>query len=168
MTFSRGAFAAPIYADNLVDSQFVSSFGSGLVTGAPDGGGLWLGDTVDPPNNPGYITVEFLTALGDGAGDDLVVIDVASSPDETANVFVSSDNISFTLIGGIDAVNNSIDFAGYLGPVSYVKLVNTSSLKSIDIDAIYGNYAVPVPAAVWLFGSGLLGLVGMARRKKAA
>jgi len=27
---------------------------------------------------------------------------------------------------------------------------------------------VPVPAAVWLFGSGLLGLIGMARRKKAA
>ena len=28
--------------------------------------------------------------------------------------------------------------------------------------------AIPVPAAVWLFGSGLLGLVGVARRKKAA
>ncbi len=28
--------------------------------------------------------------------------------------------------------------------------------------------AVPVPAAVWLFGSGLLGLAGVARRKKAA
>ncbi|VAX13070.1 hypothetical protein MNBD_GAMMA24-361 [hydrothermal vent metagenome] len=28
--------------------------------------------------------------------------------------------------------------------------------------------AVPVPAAVWLFGTGLLGLVGMAKRKKAA
>ena len=27
--------------------------------------------------------------------------------------------------------------------------------------------AVPVPAAAWLFGSGLLGLIGMARRKKA-
>lgn len=27
---------------------------------------------------------------------------------------------------------------------------------------------VPVPAAVWLFGSGLLGLIGMGRRKKAA
>ena len=27
--------------------------------------------------------------------------------------------------------------------------------------------AVPVPAAVWLFGSGLLGLVGVARRKRA-
>ena len=32
----------------------------------------------------------------------------------------------------------------------------------------FGQTAViPVPAAVWLFGSGLLGLVGMARRKKA-
>jgi hypothetical protein len=30
-----------------------------------------------------------------------------------------------------------------------------------------GTAVVPVPAAVWLFGSGLLGLVGMARRKKA-
>jgi hypothetical protein len=28
--------------------------------------------------------------------------------------------------------------------------------------------AVPVPAAVWLFGSGLLGLIGAARRKSAA
>jgi len=27
---------------------------------------------------------------------------------------------------------------------------------------------VPVPAAVWLFGSGMLGLIGIARRKKAA
>ena len=27
---------------------------------------------------------------------------------------------------------------------------------------------VPVPAAVWLFGSGLIGLIGLARRKKAA
>lgn len=28
--------------------------------------------------------------------------------------------------------------------------------------------AVPVPAAAWLFGSGLLGLIGVAKRKKAA
>ena len=32
---------------------------------------------------------------------------------------------------------------------------------------LYGVSAVPIPAAVWLFGSGLLGLVGVARRKKA-
>ena len=27
--------------------------------------------------------------------------------------------------------------------------------------------AVPIPAATWLFGSGLIGLIGVARRKKA-
>ena len=30
-----------------------------------------------------------------------------------------------------------------------------------------GYSVVPVPAAVWLFGSGLIGLIGVARRKKA-
>ena len=30
---------------------------------------------------------------------------------------------------------------------------------------IGSSSAVPVPAAVWLFGSGLLGLIGLARRK---
>lgn len=32
----------------------------------------------------------------------------------------------------------------------------------------FGQAVVPIPAAVWLFGSGLLGLFGIARRKKTA
>lgn len=39
----------------------------------------------------------------------------------------------------------------------------TASVTNADFD----NMAVPVPAAVWLFGSGLLGLVGIARRRRA-
>ena len=40
-----------------------------------------------------------------------------------------------------------------------------------DSDPNYGSWlvrtsVVPVPAAVWLFGSGLLGLIGLARRKE--
>lgn len=45
-----------------------------------------------------------------------------------------------------------------------------SSDKDLE-DITAGHFLVkpvPVPAAVWLFGSGLLGLVGMARRKKAS
>lgn len=37
----------------------------------------------------------------------------------------------------------------------------------IGFSANFNLQAVPIPPAVWLFGSGLLGLVGMARHKKA-
>ena len=42
-----------------------------------------------------------------------------------------------------------------------------ASLTDLN-DGAYVPSAVPVPAAVWLFGSGLLGLVGIARRRKTA
>jgi len=52
-------------------------------------------------------------------------------------------------------------------------LLDTNPFAGIQYEFdIYGNdplvSAVPVPAAVWFFGSGLLGLIGIARRKKAA
>ena len=37
-----------------------------------------------------------------------------------------------------------------------------------DFPVSSGGPAVPVPAAVWLFGSGLVGLVGVARRRRKA
>lgn len=37
-----------------------------------------------------------------------------------------------------------------------------------EITSVSSVTTVPVPAAAWLFGSGLLGLIGIARRKKAA
>ena len=36
-----------------------------------------------------------------------------------------------------------------------------------DTDFAFRVSAVPVPAAVWLFGSGLIGLIGMARRRNS-
>lgn len=32
--------------------------------------------------------------------------------------------------------------------------------------SVYAVSAIPIPAAVWLFGSGLIGLIGFSRRKK--
>ena len=38
--------------------------------------------------------------------------------------------------------------------------------SSVTVSAVPAVSAVPVPAAVWLFGSGLIGLIGVAKRKK--
>jgi hypothetical protein len=53
---------------------------------------------------------------------------------------------------------------------------NTSAVRFLSLDvpegvtwtSESGQFLVPLPPALWLFGSGLLGLIGMARRKKAA
>ena len=47
--------------------------------------------------------------------------------------------------------------------VDYLSFTNAGDTQTWD----FAVATVPVPAAVWLFGSGLLGLVGVARRKKA-
>jgi hypothetical protein len=60
-----------------------------------------------------------------------------------------------------------------LSQVDYSSSVLSEMANVWNLDATGSlTYAaastVPVPAAVWLFGSGLLGLVGVARRKKQA
>jgi len=57
-------------------------------------------------------------------------------------------------IGYIDADTGDAVIIGVDGATNLHGLVYVSS--------------IPVPAAVWLFGSGLLGLIGISRRKKAA
>ncbi len=44
---------------------------------------------------------------------------------------------------------------------------NTSTFARINLTSDGGPSTVPLPAAIWFFGSGLVGLVGVARRKKA-
>jgi len=57
-----------------------------------------------------------------------------------------------------DAVNKTITIDATNG---------YSIAPGYDVWAKFDIVAVPIPAAVWLFGSGLLGLAGVARRKKA-
>jgi len=45
--------------------------------------------------------------------------------------------------------------------------ISIESVNGTVISTDIVNTAVPVPAAVWLFGSGLLGLVGVARRRRS-
>ncbi|MGJ0490311.1 hypothetical protein [Methylobacter sp.] len=45
-----------------------------------------------------------------------------------------------------------------------MNIIGTDDFRNLSHMTLYGS-PVPVPAAVWLFGSGLLGLIGAARRK---
>jgi hypothetical protein len=72
-----------------------------------------------------------------------ILSDVAASGDETLSCLLGcSGSFSIDLAFGVNNIEGFIDASG-------------------------GADAVPVPAAVWLFGSGLLGLIGVARRRKA-
>jgi hypothetical protein len=42
-----------------------------------------------------------------------------------------------------------------------------SADSSVGISGFVSQTPVPVPAAIWLFGSGLIGLAGIARRRAA-
>ena len=75
---------------------------------------------------------------------------------------ISDNNIDVLSIGriisGMDNNSNALDFElGCITPGT--SNIAGSGNCSSDVSA------VPVPAAAWLFGSGLIGLVGMARRK---
>ena len=43
----------------------------------------------------------------------------------------------------------------------------TEIMLALAVDRRVRLSNIPIPSAVWLFGSGLLGLIGVARRKKA-
>ncbi len=71
--------------------------------------------------------------------------------------FLTSANFENTIYwGGISSIT-----------VNDVPLTNYQLISASGADYRYATAPVPLPAAVWLFGSGLLGLIGIARRKKA-
>ncbi len=72
------------------------------------------------------------------------------------------ESFMFTAVLGDDVSGGiSLQLKAACGPVPGCTSEAYFDNVSVTVEA------VPVPAAVWLFGSGLLGLVGVARRKKA-
>ena len=104
---------------------------------------------------------------GDGFYD--IEFDLPPPPGQQAARFTAGEDLIYTITGtGITA--NSFNFFGTPGPGGNAgPFLSVARFQSTGVDGQGSDFvgAVPVPAAVWLFGSGLLGLVGVARRKRS-
>lgn len=106
----------------------------------------------------GVIFAEFFSELSGGGTSSSVILGGAPLfPTDTWTTYTFTTPTGFDVSGG----------------VTLQLKADCGANPGCTVDAYFDNIrveveAVPVPAAVWLFGSGLIGLVGMARRKKAA
>ena len=74
------------------------------------------------------------------------------------HTFDPLEGVTYLAIGAAPKIN----VGNFIGDVEGINTNAHFYISGLNVTA------VPVPAAVWLFGSGLLGLIGVARRKKAA
>ena len=168
MLITSAATATTIWAPTNIDTDFIQfDFNPGIST---NGGTLALFDDSD---------TGFGNALVIGQDGGQVVFTDNNDGSWSAEVFDVSNvsGGSITLSGNTDFLLGIDWGAGYFGDT------NSSLLSSPDTylivfdginglgDRISGNTLavdlapIPVPAAVWLFGTGLLGIVAIARRR---
>lgn len=98
-----------------------------------------------------------------------VEVDVASNI-STWSILVDTPGVAMGDVFSSVLVDSSLDstFAG----ICPVAICGRDDLHTLEFDTAIsdspGNWSVvPIPASAWLFYSGLLGLIGIARRKKS-
>lgn len=148
------------------------------------GGGF---DIIFDPSLVSYVSGSYLTDSGLGSDADSTRDDNPLVTDPTKRVEILSDRLSGAAFGtfgngltgpsvvgtlsfianaGGDAAfslgaSTSASIGGFFSAVSFAEQFPVFTGTSVNISA------VPVPAAAWLFGSGLIGMIGVARRRAA-
>lgn len=111
-------------------------------------------------SNPSDFFPQFLGSVQHSANVSTSPVNFLGST--SANVNVGDVLIMETML----FVDNHLGTSENLGE-SWTDFQNTLSSSLTTTTAGATINAVPIPAAIWLFGSGLIGLVGVARRKKS-
>ena len=186
-TKSGGSYSVTSYSQD----SYLATTGGTFYLQDQDGGdgnsdgalmGLTINDTTgamtfDPTGRDG-IAAKFAGSLGlqpwnvddgsDGGGTGLWdVFTTGSNTNRNQGPFTPG----FTVTGSnlVDAAGGTwtgtLVSAGNIGG-SWGDFNMTQYSEVFDITIKSATTVIPVPAAVWLFGSGLIGLVGVARRRK--
>jgi hypothetical protein len=123
-----------------------------------------LGTTLTPFGTGGSV---FPTS---GAGK------IVDSQDIVVNPFVSVDKgvdvgAGLSTSGGSTVLNfesasGSINSGGPFDLMSVIVAFGLTDQTGVGMSGKVEQTPVPIPASVWLFGSGLLGLIGIARRRQ--
>lgn len=155
------------------------SANAALINGSMSiGGGLTAAGGSDLSSVTG---IDLTSVVGGGGTDDLsnvVFLTMGSGGAASLTSFTSVNN--FVSIEGWSFDLASLTIVDQTAGLLSLKGTGSLSGNNLDLtDAVFSfsttsmnSYsmtitAVPVPAAVWLFGSGLIGLIGVARRKKS-
>jgi len=184
MACSLSAQAAVVYdesvsgdlsSDNLNPTAIILAAGDNIISGsvvaAPGDRDFWtvtiasgqsldaiIFDEFNSAEDRSFFAVEIgnqITALNSAAsllGSALVGAGVGASQGDDI-----LDNLGAAPFGGAG-------FTGSLGPGTYTFWFQETA-ASVDYSLNFQVSEVPVPAAVWLFGSALVGLAGVKRRK---
>ena len=148
---------------------FGINFAAGVVFGEPN-----LPFTgVSPPNiisNSGINTPTPARVDASFAAEVFEVGITNTGAQAVLSIFDASDTLLGSLVS--DADPNADDFIGLISdtPIFRMEFDFVSGIGFGGDDLLFTQIVspVPLPAAVWLFGSALLGLIGLSRRKKAA
>ena len=125
------------------------------------------------------ITLTAFTSAGGSVFPTLSGGKIVDSQDIVINPFASVDKgvdigtgLSISTQGGVtngpngETVTGAINAGGPFDVMSVTVAFGLTDQTGVGMSGFVEQTPVPIPAAVWLFGSGLLGLIGIARRRQ--
>jgi hypothetical protein len=169
--FETGDFTAWTQSGVLTDDGNGNLYYAGVGVSAGQGVGGSYGAYMGPVGSMGYLTQSLATVAGQTytlswALDNGETLGLPNQFQVTwnGNAVFDQTNIpqqgfqtySFTLVA--TSASTSLAFGFQNDPTFF-------HLDNVSVDAASSPAPVPVPAAAWLMASGLLGLVGISRRK---
>ena len=163
------SFDPPFSSATLGEVFSLNIIGTGF-SNSPDGGGIDLSFDKDVLN---ILSVSIDESVWDFGGFGIRTGTIDNTQGVLQGIMVntfSNVGTSFTVatikfqavgLGVSDILLNEFNLNPWASGGSAINPVYVSSSVTVE------GTVVPVPAAVWLFSSGLIGLIGIARRKKS-